>query len=179
MFLSWPPRYTSIHGLNKIINSPNLHLSSLVLASPPRSRDVNNIFHFLEVCTVISYTVTDSADSRFDTHFIWRSNDAYKMWIYMKWMVGKRARFWLNLGRRARTFVCRYFSAGHHIGARWFQRVLTWPVVLKSRSRKLMREDWGSWVLSLILFRKDRLGIYWSNRLRQHEKITDFPWIYC
>ena len=34
MSLSWPPRYTSIHELNKIINSPNiLRLSSVVLAS--------------------------------------------------------------------------------------------------------------------------------------------------
>ena len=34
MSLSWPPRYTSIHELNKIINSPNiLRLSSFILAS--------------------------------------------------------------------------------------------------------------------------------------------------
>ena len=34
MSLSWPSRYTSIHELNKIINSPNiLRLSSFILAS--------------------------------------------------------------------------------------------------------------------------------------------------
>ena len=79
MPLSWPLRYISLHGLNKIINSTNiLGLSSLVLVSP--HHELNKIFHFPEVGTAIPHTVTDSADSRFNIHFIWRLNDAHKTW---------------------------------------------------------------------------------------------------
>ena len=77
MSLSWPPRYTSIHELNKIINSPNiLSLSYLVLAS---LQELNSC-SWIRICTVILHTVTDSADSRFDVNFIWHSNDVYKTW---------------------------------------------------------------------------------------------------
>ena len=77
MSLSWPARYTSIYELNKIINSPSiLRRSSLVLAS---LQELNSC-SWIRICIVILYTATDNADSRFDVHFIWHSNDVYKTW---------------------------------------------------------------------------------------------------
>ena len=104
MSLSWPPRYTSIHELNKIINSPNiLSLSSFVPRFVLASLQGWTVAVAIKIRTVILCTVTDRAHSRFDVHFTWHSNDVYKLniWIYMKWVVGKQARFWLQFGGRA------------------------------------------------------------------------------
>ena len=68
LLLNWPPRYTSIHELNKIINSPSIfRLSSLVLAPLQKLSSSS----WIRIYTVILYTVTDSAGSRFDVHLIW------------------------------------------------------------------------------------------------------------
>ena len=98
MSFSWPPRYTSIHELNQIINSPNiLRLSSLVHAS---LQELNSCSWIRIVTVIILYTVTDSANVRFDVHFIRHSDDVYKTWYLNQYL------FWSSL-----NFCTRHSNA--------------------------------------------------------------------
>ena len=123
MSLSWPPGYTPIHELNKIINSLNiLRLSSLVLASLQELNSCN--------CSQDLYcnkfcTHTDRADSRCDVHFAWHSNIRMTctnlIYLNLYEMNGWETCSILTPAQRpSRDPFCRYIPAD--IGARWFRR---------------------------------------------------------
>ena len=130
MSLSWPPRYTSIHELSKIINSPNiLRLPFVVLASLQQlnSCSCNQDLHCNSMHSHWQYRL--KIRCALYLAFEWRVQP--NIWVYMKWLVGKQARFWLQFGGRAVTLFCRYFPAGHR--SQVIPRALAWPVALKIR----------------------------------------------
>ena len=137
MSLSWPPRYTSIHELSKIIThqiffvclfSFLLHFSSWTVAAA------------IKICTVILCTVTDSTDSRFDVHFTWHSNDVYNLIsesIWNDWL-GNKLDFDFSLAAKPWPFFADTFP--RDIGARWFQG--------PSRDQLLWKLEWYGKLMS-------------------------------
>ena len=137
MSLSWPPRYTSIHELSNIINSPNiLRLSSFVLASLQQ----------LNSCSCNQDLYCNSMHSHWQYRlkircalylaFEWRVQP--NIWIYMNDWLGNKLDFDFSLAAEPWPFFAD--TSPRDIGARWFQG--------PSRDQLLWKLEWYSKLMS-------------------------------